>query len=301
MVTKAQLMTTNHAKISVVVASHNARMSIEECLAVLVAQRRETGAEILVVDNSTDGTTEIVRERFPDLKLVVEPPSAFIPELWGIGIRQSVGDIVVITTAHCIPDKDWLTRILKAHEAPAPAIGGAIENDESASIVDWAIYFCRYSPYMPPLREGFVSEIAGDNASYKRMYIDRCQNVWGNGFWEPAVHAELKKAGLSLLLVPSIVIHYKRSFGFLSFIKQRFQHGMQFGGERASRLSMPKRVLYIVFSPTIPLMFLARITRQVLTKRRHVEKLLMAFPILVLFLLAWACGELVGYLRGPRG
>ena len=47
-------------KISVAVASHNARSSIEACLSALVAQQREAGAEIVVVDNSTDGTTEII-------------------------------------------------------------------------------------------------------------------------------------------------------------------------------------------------------------------------------------------------
>ena len=299
MATETQHVTTNQPKISVVVASHNAGATIEECLAALIDQRPEDGVEIMVVDNSSDGTNRIIKRRFPDIKLVTMPPSALIPELWGAGIRQSAADIVAITTAHFVPDKDWLSQILKAHEAPVPAIGGAIENDKSARVVDWAIYFCRYSPYMLPFKEDFVAEIAGDNASYKREYIDRFQHVWRSGFWEPAVHAELKKAGFQLLLAPSIVIHHKRSFDFWRFMKQRFQHGMQFGGERASRFSIPKRTLHIVLSPAIPLMFLARITRQILSKQRHLGKLLVAFPILVLFLLAWTFGELIGYLRGP--
>jgi glycosyltransferase involved in cell wall biosynthesis len=291
-------MTRGRPKLSVVVASHNARGSIEECLASLVAPQPEGGAEIVVVDNSTDATADIIRERFPDVRLIVEPPTALITEMWAVGICQTAGDIVAITTAHCVPSDDWLAQMLKAHEGPVAAVGGAIENDQAGRPVDWAIYFCRYSRYMLPFREGFVSDIAGDNASYKRADIDRCQHVWRTGFWEPAVHAELRKAGLRLSLLPSVVIYHKQSFGLWSFIEQRFRHGMQFGAERASRFSKPKRALYVVLSPVIPLVFLVRTVRQVLAKRRHRKELLVSLPILLVFLLSWALGELIGYLRG---
>jgi len=298
MVADAMHVTTDRPQISVVVASQNARTSIEDCLATLEAQRPEAGVEIVVVDNSTDGTTEIIKQRFPQVRLVVVPPSALIPELWGAGIRQSTAGIVAITTAHCVPAEDWLRQIQKAHGAPEPAIGGAIENDASAGAVDWAVYFCRYSRYMLPVQEGFVAEIAGDNASYKRAYLDRYQYAWNNGFWEPTVHAELRKAGLRLLLVPSIVIRHKRSFSLWGFVQQRFQHGRQFGAWRASGLTGAKRALYIALSPAIPLVLLVRIGRQVLTKRRHQKEFMISLPLLVLFLFAWAAGELLGYLRG---
>jgi len=286
-------------QVSIVVASHNARASIEECLSAIVAQRGPDNVEIIVVDNSTDGTTEVIQKRFPHIKLFVEPPAALIPNLWGAGIRQSTGDIVAITTAHFIPDKKWFFHILKVHRALLVAVGGAIENDGSARVVDWAVYFCRYSPYMLPFQGGFVSEIAGDNASYKRRYIDQCRHVWSDGFWENTVHAQLKKAGFRLLLAPSIVVHHKRSFGFRNFMRQRFLHGIQFGRTRASRFSLPKRTLYMMLSPAIPFIFLARIARQVVTKQRHQTKFLQALPVLVLFLSAWTLGELVGYVRGP--
>jgi len=285
---------------TIVVASHNARASIEECLDALVGPQQDGQADIVVVDNSTDGTPEVIRKLFPQTKLIVTSPSALIPELWALGIRQSVGEIVAITTAHCVPDKTWLSEIAKAHQDPTPAIGGAIENGPSARPVDWAIYFCRYSPYMLPFPQDFAPEIAGDNASYKRDYLNRFQHAWQDGFWEPAVHAELKKAGFRLLLVPSIIIHHRRSFGFLGFMKQRFQHGMKFGQERASRFSLLERMLYLAFSPAIPLIFLARISYQVVRKRRHLGKLLIASPLLVLFLLSWSFGELLGYMRRPR-
>jgi glycosyltransferase involved in cell wall biosynthesis len=293
-----QHMLTDTLNLSVVVASHNARATIEESLSALLAQQQDGMKDIVVVDNSSDGTAELIRSHFPGIKLLIEPHSALIPQLWTVGIRETSGEVVAITTAHCVPERDWLSQIRKAHREPVPAIGGAIENDVSAGLVDWAVYFSRYSPYMLPFRQRFVTDIAGDNASYKREYLVRFQETWRDGFWEPAVHAELKGAGFRLLLVPSIVIRHKKSFSFLSFLKQRFQHGIKFGEERASHFSIPKRLLYLVLSPAIPLIFWVRITRQVMRRRRHLGKLLVAFPILVLFLLAWSFGEVRGYLRG---
>ena len=288
-------MAVDRPKLSVVVASHNARISIEECLTSLQAQRDES-AEILVVDNSTDGTTDILREQFPHIQLIPRSPSQLIPELWGAGIRQSTGDIVAITTAHFIPETNWVAQILEAHQDSSPAIGGAIENNVSAGIVDWALYFCRYSKYMLPFRRGFVSEIAGDNASYKRLAIDQCEHAWHDGFWEQAVHRELRKRGAQLLIDPSIIIYHKRSFGFREFMKQRYRHGRQFGGWRLRNLTGLTRMIHIGLSPMIPFVLLYRILREVLVKHRHYKQLLLSLPILSLFLLAWTMGELTGYV-----
>jgi glycosyltransferase involved in cell wall biosynthesis len=286
-------------ELSVVIGSHNARSSVRECLSALESQRAGHDVEIIVIDNSTDGTADIIRREFPSLNLVKAPPSALIPELWGIGVRQSAGAIIATTTSHFVPRPDWIEQILLAHELPHAGIGGAIENDDSAGLVDWAVYFCRYSSYMLPFVEKSAPEIAADNASYKRSALERRQWAMQDGFWEVMIHAEFKKQGLSLSMNPAIVMSHRRSFGFPDFVRQRFRHGQQFGAARAASMSGRRRLVYIIMSPLIPLIFLSRIARQVLTKRRRVGKFLLALPVLALFLLSWSAGELSGYLKEP--
>jgi hypothetical protein len=103
---------------------------------------------------------------------------------------------------------------------------------------------------------------------------------------------------LRLLFEPGIVVVHKKSFGVSGFVKQRFLHGMEFGRDRVARCSAVSRVAYIGLSPAIPVVLLARITRRVFGKGRHRAALLRCSPLLLLFLLAWSSGELVGYLRG---
>jgi glycosyltransferase involved in cell wall biosynthesis len=287
--------------LSVVIGSHNSRASIKDCLEALQRQQDGIGAEIIVVDNSTDGADDFIARDFPDVTLMRLPSACFIPELWEAGIRICTGEVVALTTAHCVPASNWMREILKAHEDQAyVGIGGAIENDDSAGLVDWAVYFCRYSPYIRPFLPHVVQDIPADNASYKKWALDRCEHVRQRGFWEPDIHAELKKHGLQLLMLSTIVVRHKRSFSFAGFMTQRFWHGRQFGRARVTRLSILRWYLYIVLSPLIPLAFLYRITRRVTAKKRHLKQLVLSSPILLLFLLSWSVGELSGYLWKPQ-
>src|SRR5712692_10916389 len=99
-------------RMSVVVASNNARASIRECLAALIGHERRDEVDIVVIDNSSDGSAEIVKDDFPGVRLIVAPPALLIPELWGLGIRETRGKIVAITTAHCVPARDWVQAML---------------------------------------------------------------------------------------------------------------------------------------------------------------------------------------------
>jgi len=284
-----------------VFGSHNARSSVRECLNALDSQRSGRDIEIIIVDNSTDGATEIIQtEGSPDLILVKAAATALIPELWGIGVRKSAGAIIATTTSHFVPRPDWVEQILRAHKSSYAGIGGAIENDDSAALVEWAVYFCRYSSLMPPFVEKEAADIAADNASYKRSALAPWLQSSADGFWEPIIHADFRKRGLALSLNPAIVVTHKKSFGLVDFIRQRFRHGRQFGGTRAAQLSQIQRPIYILLSPLIPLLFLARIGRQVLFKRKRIGKFLLSLPILSLFLISWAAGELCGYLLGNQ-
>jgi hypothetical protein len=250
----------------------------------------------VVVDNSVDETANIIQSEFPAARFIAADRAKLIPELWGIGISESKGDYLALTTSHFVPSPTWTLEILKAHEGPHAGIGGAIENDLHAGVVSWAVYFCRYSPYMLPFPEVEVKDFAADNASYKRRDLERVKDSMADGFWETFVHGEMVKEGMTLAKVPEIVVYHQRSFSFSGFMSQRLWHGRQFGSTRAGRISGAKRCALILLSPLIPVLYLLRITSRVFAKRRNILRFLMSMPILSLFLLSWSVGELSGYL-----
>jgi len=292
----SKIETITKPKLSVVLASQNACRSVSECLGEIEKQRNEDAIEIIVVDNSIDGTQDIIARNFPNVKLVRASKDNFIPELWGIGINQSAGDYIAVTTTHFIPAKNWIAEILKKQEAEYAGVGGAIENDAKAGLVSWAVYFCRYSRYMLPFADEDAEDFAADNASYKRDGLERVKHAMENGFWEVFVHQAMKKEKMSLLLTPNIIVYHRDSFSFRGFMRQRFWHGRQFGSNRTSNISAFKRAMLGLLSPLIPFIYLYRITRRVYTRKRNIDKYLLSLPVLFSFLISWALGEFSGYL-----
>lgn len=293
----SNIETVAKSKLSVVIASQNARESASKCLREIESQRDGREIEIVVVDNSTDGTEEIISREFPQVKLVQAPKDKLIPELWGIGISQSTGAYVALTTAHFVPSKNWISEIFKSHDSQYAGVGGAIENDEQAGLISWAVYFCRYSHYMLPFAQENAEDFAADNASYKRADLERVEYATADGFWEVFVHQEMRKAKMPLLLTPNIIVYHQDSFTFSGFMRQRFQHGRQFGGSRARSIPTLKRAMLVLLSPLIPFIYLYRITGRVFSKKRNINKYLLALPVLFLFLASWSFGEFSGYLQ----
>jgi glycosyltransferase involved in cell wall biosynthesis len=286
-------------RLSILVASHNGRDNIGLCLSALQGVLKSGDAEIIVVDNSSDGSSEIVARQFAGVKLVQASKDKFIPQLWEIGIQQARCEIVATTTAHFVPEKDWVPQILKAHENAYAGIGGAIENEAGGGLVSRAIYFCRYSAYMLPFEERRVNDFAADNASYKREVLDKYEAARRNGFWEAAIHGQMVADGHELSLNPGIVVRHHKSFSFAGFMEQRFFHGRQYGTDRAKQFSTIRRAAYAVMSPLIPFIYLSRMTRRVMARRKNIALYLSALPVITAFLISWSAGELLGYLSVP--
>jgi glycosyltransferase involved in cell wall biosynthesis len=287
--------------LSVIVASQNAEATIMDCLASLERQNTSGATEIIVVDNSSDRTPWIVEENFRGVRLIKSDDRLLIPELWARGAEQAAGEIIAFTTAHCIPDSEWLSQTLRHHELEYAAVGGAIENTRPASLIQWAVYFCRYAAYMLPFLPHAVEQVPGDNASYKRSVPEKYADLIKTGFWETVINHRLRNDGHSLLLTPAIRVYHGRSFGVRAFCRQRLVHGRMFGSERTAAASPLRRLLYIGFAPLIPLVFLGKIGRQVLHKGRHGREFLLSLPLVILFVLCWSLGEFLGYLLGaPR-
>jgi glycosyltransferase involved in cell wall biosynthesis len=285
--------------LSVVLASCNAAHSIEECITELLRQAAGSDVEIIVVDNSTDGSTDRLLSMASGTSLVVvqKPPDLRIPELWAEGIRQADGRIAALTTAHFVPRPDWMMTILDRHASSVGGVGGAIEPGDELRLTDAAVYFTRYARYMLPFPRISTHDVAADNASYSLDALDQVRPTWESGFWEPEVHRALLDEGYSLTLDPSVVVSFRRSFGFRSFILNRLDHGRAHGSSRVRTADAAERMRLTVLSPLVPFIMTARTALHVARKRRRIVQFLLSLPLVFLFYTSWALGETMGYWR----
>jgi len=290
-------------RLSVVVAAQDARATIGRCLEGLERQRPGSLGQVILVDNSSDGTADYVRQRFPSVEVVERTGRALIPELWGAGILRSSGEIVALTTAQMVPDKQWAQALLQEYARHSWAgVGGVILPAPKLSLPDQAVYWLRYGRYARRTAVGAVGDIPGDNASYRRaQLLPFAERIRREGFWENEVHALLHRRGARLCAAPEATVRYHGGPRFARFARQRLAHGRRFGAQRIVGLGPARRVLLVAVWPFTPLAFLARICRDALGAGGG-GSLVRALPALLCLLMCWSLGELLGYLSaGPKG
>lgn len=287
-------------RMSVVVASQDAEATIVECLASLArdAASIEGGVELIVVDGSRDRSAERARAAFPEVHIVSHPPGTLVPELWSAGVRAARGERVGITTAHCVPVRGWIQAMIAAHERGCDAVGGPIDCDPRAGLVDRAIYFTRYSAYLPPVDRRSVADVPGDNASYDAGVLRRFSAFVDGPFWEPFLHADMRRAGLRLCMDPAPVVRYVRSYGAGRFLRLRFVHGWHFGAVRARGESATRCLARAAAFPLLPFVLARRAVGRTRGRRGCRLRLVPVLPLVFVFFCAFAAGECLAALYG---
>ncbi len=278
---------TEHVLLSVVVGVRGSEVDPTPCLRSIRSQLRP-GVELIVV---ADGP------RPADHDDVLVRDGALVPELWATGLQVAQGTLVALTAGSVIPEPDWIDRLLAARHREAAVLGGAIEPSRTLTITDWAVYFCRYTPYMLPLPTDAELEIPGDNAVYRRAVLEQHRELFADAFWEPFIHRVLRSEGHVLTLDPDLVVRQARGMSLRGFLRQRFRHGHAHGRMRSHGLSRRRILLEALSVPLVPPLMVARAARNVLRRRRHLREFVASLPVLALFTTSWALGEFVGRLR----
>ena len=287
-------MKNSTCRVSIVIAAWPDAAGLSKCLGSIESQRDD---QMQVIAATTiDPPAELVR-RFDWVQWLDPAGDALIPNLWSKGMAVANGEIVAITIGHFVPASDWLEQIKQAHRRlDSAGIGGAIDPPRGGSAVDWATYFLRYSNYFKYEREQTVTDIAGDNASYKREAISAHWESISEGFWEPEFHRLLLATGQSMTFVPVIRVTQRASFGIRRFCAQRLSHGRHFGRERMHGKSLVFRLAGLAAAPLIPVILLGKIVRRLTKKPSYLGAFLGSLPVLFLFIVFWALGEAWGYV-----
>lgn len=288
-------------QLSIIVASYNSRKTIESCLESLKNQKTYKRFEIIVVDSSSDGTAALIKKRFPDVRLYQFPERKFCGDARNFGLSVAKAETIAFIDADCRAAPNWVGQILRAHQSPLLAIGGVIANGNPKSIVGWAAYFCEFSQWMPGFSHRNIADIAGANMSYKRKAFEEYGLfIKGTYSSDTEFHWRLGKNGHGLQLVPSIAVFHHNIDQFQALLRHEFEHGRSFATVRINSqdFSEFKRGIYIIFSFLIPLWLFFKIGLRNLINRIYLFHFLKVLPLLILGLIFWSLGELVGYLRG---
>lgn len=115
--------------LSVICPIYNEEKYIAKCIDSILAQDYpKDDLEVIFVDGmSSDRTREIVAEysaKYPFIRLI-DNPDRIVPPAMNIGIKASMGDIIVRLDAHAVFPQNYLSELVKnLHELDADNVGG---------------------------------------------------------------------------------------------------------------------------------------------------------------------------------
>ena len=285
--------------ISVIVVPLAGGAPLRRCLSALAAQRGAPSLEILVTHDDALAQAAELQVEYPAVRFVRVCARAHPARLRAAGAARASGRIVALTEDHCTPASDWCAAIAVAHGTVRAVVGGVVEKTRPAGALEWAIYFCDYGRYMPPAATAEAAYLTDCNVSYARETLAAVRGLWSEEFHETVVHGALRAAGIPLRLSPTIVVDQGRPMRLGAALADRVAHGRLFAATRAD--ARPRRWLYAVGTLALPALLTARVVATALTKRRHLAELSRALPAVAALTMAWAAGELLGYLAPRAG
>lgn len=285
--------------LSVVVPSVNGLGDLIGCLTALQGQAADVSLEMIVVDRLGDDVQSEVKRRFPEARVLAVAADTTIPQMRQAAFEAAAGDAVAVIEDHVIVPPGWARALLDARKETGAVVGGSIDNAARSSVIDWAAFLCEYSHCITPLPAGPTGSLPGNNIVYDRALLERYRDTIAAGKWENHLHDAMHRDGVPMVLRPEIGVGHKKHYTVGEYLSQRFLYARSYAGERVKEMPLAKRLAYGAAAFALPPLLMYRTVARVLAKRRYRVQLLLSIPLLVLFIISWTAGEVIGYWTGP--
>ncbi|HEY75278.1 MAG TPA: glycosyltransferase [Thermoflexia bacterium] len=292
---------------SVIVPSYNAAATIRGTLASLAAQEIDRPYEVIVVDSSDDGTDRIVAEEFPWVRLIRRDRQTDPGTARNLGIAQAAGEVIACLDADCVAPRDWLRRMLAAQREGHQVVGGAVENGNPHSLLAWAGYMGEFREFLPVGKPRTVRHVPTCNIAYHRSVFERFGGFPTRFYPQEDLlfHWRLSHHGVVIWFDPSIRVRHHHRARLGPYLAHQRRIGritarvLRLTGEEGAFLARSP-LLALGASPLLPLVKWGRTLGVFWSQAPEVLRTrLLALPLLLLGLCAWALGFVEGAWGPP--
>jgi hypothetical protein len=273
---------------------------LARCLDAIAAQQDAPPFDVVVVCDPHLTDIPPLREYYPHVRMIVNEGQRTPLELASRAIHEATGDLILLTKDHCEPRHDWVRRLCEAQTPDRAAVGGIVETDADASLVDWAFYYFDFYRYAKPVPAGPSPTLTVCNVAYRRAYLDEIVPMWKMLFHETAINDALRDRFGPLWLNPEAEVKMRRHVHLVDAVYERYAFGRLFGCTRINLASPGRRAYHTALAPVIPFLLLGRMTVKAFAHRRTRHTFIRALPALTLMVLAWSWGEWLGYVTRHR-
>ena len=288
--------------VSVVLPSYNSKTWIRECLQALRNQRTQLTFEVILVDSSNDGTENIIKKEFPEVRLFHFEEQKMVGTARNIGVEKTKGEIVLFLDTDCIANPTWIDQMYSAiRNLDADGVGGSIENGTSLSITGSVGYYLEFYRFLASHGKPFTTQfLMGGNSGFKKgvfktnLYSDMSIGDDFTFSWQLT-----KQEKLLFFLPPASVTHMNKT-GVRKVLQYQYKIGLGACSYRdfvsPDVMRFLKTLPFLIFF--VPLGIMGWIGFTILRRRGLLEflKFVVLLPFLYIANNFWA----MGFFRGLR-
>ena len=100
-------------QLSVIILNYNVRYFLELCVLSVESALKNIDSEIIVIDNnSSDASCEMMKSRFPNIKLISNNQNVGFPKGNNIGVDQAKGEYICILNPDTVVAEDTFEKVL---------------------------------------------------------------------------------------------------------------------------------------------------------------------------------------------
>lgn len=100
--------------LSIIIVNYNVKEFLQNLLHSIARAVQNISTEIIVVDNaSDDGSAEFIKEKFPEIKLIVNEKNLGFSKANNIGIKDSSGNYILLINPDTIVSEDTFQKMIK--------------------------------------------------------------------------------------------------------------------------------------------------------------------------------------------
>lgn len=262
--------------ITVICPIYNEERYIAHCIdSILEQDYPKEDLEVILMDGmSKDRTREIVAEyatKYPFIRLV-DNPKKIVPSAMNIGIRASVGDVIIRLDAHAIFPKNYFSELVKNLNAlGADNVGGVCRtlpvNDTPVCVAIANVLSSSFGMGNSYFRVGSTDVRQVDTVPFGCFRRDLFERI---GYFDEELirnqddefNGRIIKNGGKIFLLPQLVIYYYARDTIGKVYKMFYQYGLfkplvnnRLGGPITVRQFFPPAFVLGIFLGLLPALF----------------------------------------------
>lgn len=278
---------------TVVIPAYLGKFTIGDCLRSLRLAMVGRRAEIVLVESSQDGTADLVRREFPEVRVLALSRQVSAGEARNLGIQAARGQTLFFVDQDCVVPSDWLER-LQHHlgEPGTGAAGGAIGFRNWSNLSGSAVFFLEFLYHFPSRRAATKNAhfLLGCNLACRREAIEGVCFPAQTLAEDLLFSAAIRRAGWDTVYDPTIHVSHWNREGWGEFFRYNAKMGR--AAARSHLLLRPSWSSLVLRYPWLvcasPLVILPKIFLGLLGQWRYLARFLLLLPCCWLGNWVWA-------------